>query len=180
MSTFKRFGYAVSIFTTAAAFTFFGLFTRNMREACLVLAIIMLAVAFHLIIRLVLVNLCEYLIKNLNVNEKRFIEKPFERKLYKFLKVHRWKTRWDVFDESAYLLKYNSVDELLEAGCCSEITHFLCALTGFVSILFTFPFGHAVIYIVTSVLGAVFDLLFVAVQRYNRPRLKSAAEKGVN
>lgn len=180
MSTIKRFAYAVSIFATVAAFIFFGLFTRNMRGVCLMSAVIMLDIAFHFIIRLVIVNFCEYSIKNSNPDEKRFMQKSFEEKLYKALKVRRWKNRWDVFEESAYRLKYNSVDELIDLGCRSEITHILCALAGFVSILFAIPFGYAWIYMISSILGAVYDLLFVAVQRYNRPRLKDAAEKGVN
>ncbi|MDE6727234.1 MAG: hypothetical protein K2J80_04760, partial [Oscillospiraceae bacterium] len=39
------------------------------------------------------------------------------------------------------------------------------------SITFAFVFGSLPAFLITGVLGALVDLVFVIVQRYNRPRL---------
>ena len=50
----------------------------------------------------------------------------------------------------------------------------------FVPILASRPFGAAVVFVVTSILSAMFDGMFVIMQRYNRLRITKMIDNGAN
>lgn len=66
--------------------------------------------------------------------------------------------------------------------CQSEIVHETIVVFSFLPIVSVVWFGSLPVFIITSVLSAGFDLMFVVMQRYNRPRiikLIKRCEKGV-
>ena len=55
--------------------------------------------------------------------------------------------------------------------CEAEITHEIIALFSFVPILFSLKIGELAVFIITSLIAAGIDMIFVIVQRFNRPRI---------
>ena len=55
--------------------------------------------------------------------------------------------------------------------CQSEIVHELIFVLSFVPIIEIVWFGTPLVFIITSILAALYDLLFVIMQRYNRNRI---------
>lgn len=53
----------------------------------------------------------------------------------------------------------------------AELVHEIIVVLSFVPILASIPFGGLVVFVITSVLAACFDAIFIAIQRYNRPRI---------
>ena len=106
-----------------------------------------------------------------------FAEKPFEKSLYRSLRVHRWKTHMPTFHPEWFDMRRNTPEEIVMTGCEAEIGHELNVILSLLPIVMTVWFGEPAVFITTSVLGAAFDMIFVIMQRYNRPRLLALMAK---
>ena len=63
--------------------------------------------------------------------------------------------------------------------CRAECVHWMCAAASLVSISFALVFDSLPAFLITGIAGALVDLVFVVIQRYNRPRLmRYAAKRG--
>ena len=73
--------------------------------------------------------------------------------------------------------KVERQDACLQAGyffkCQSELVHETNIILSFVPLAASLCFGSFWVFFITSLCSAVFDLLFVMMQRYNRPRIVS-------
>lgn len=166
---------AVSIVTLILMFLFWGVFLASEVRIFYTLGIVALTVCFHFSIRLVIGGLIDYKLKN-NVDYTLdwFEQKSFEKPLYKTLRVKNWKDNLPTANEDYFSLKNHSLEEIIMAGCQAEIVHELCAVSGFLTLFFAIPFGDLWVFLITAVVGAAYDLLFVIIQRFNRPRLMKA------
>ncbi len=93
------------------------------------------------------------------------------------LKVKSLKKHMPAFEPVFFDMKRRTVTEIIMAGCQAEIVHEVIILLSFVPLLFTVWFGAFGVFLVTSLLAAAFDSIFVIIQRYNRPRLIMLAER---
>ena len=106
-----------------------------------------------------------------------FRTKSFEPKLYEVLKVKHWKDRMPTYDPASFSLRENTLEQIVHNSCVSEAVHEVIVLFSFVPLLFTRLWGAFPVFLITSVLAALFDGCFVMMQRYNRPRLIRILEK---
>lgn len=170
--------FAVSAASLACMFVFFGLFVGTKTGLFLTLGITSMTICYHITVRLVIGYLCGMALHNKAVYRRKWFQpRAFEESLYKKLKVKRWKDHLPTFDEEAFSMKERSAEELIGATCQSEIVHELDVAVSLLAILFTIPFGSFWVFFITSVGGAAFDLVFVIIQRYNRPRLIKLANR---
>lgn len=169
---------AVSAVTLALMFVFWGIFLTNRKPLFFTLGIIALTICFHFTIRLVIAGLIDYKLKNrVDYTKKWFEPREFEQKLYKALRVKKWKDIMPTADENNFSLKKHTFEEILMAGCQAEIVHEACAVSGFLTMFFAIPFGYWWVFLITSIGGALFDMVFVVIQRFNRPRLMKIVER---
>ena len=75
------------------------------------------------------------------------------------------------YDSSFFDSKAHSWEEIAQAMCQAEIVHEVIVVLSFLPILAYIPFGALGVFIITSLLSACFDMMFVIMQRYNRPRI---------
>ena len=68
-------------------------------------------------------------------------------------------------------LSTNSMEVLLHNMAQAELVHRIIMVLSFVPVLFIIPYGAPAIFITTSLVASLIDLLFVIMQRYNRPRV---------
>lgn len=106
-----------------------------------------------------------------------FQPKPFEEKLYKALKVKRWKAHMLTYDPRLFSLTENSLQQLMANMCQAEVIHEIIILCSFLPLLFAPIWGAFPVFLVTSVLVAGVDALFAMLQRYNRPRIIRLLQK---
>ena len=71
-------------------------------------------------------------------------------------------------------------NEIAQAMCQAEIVHETIILFSFVPVYATRFFGELPVFLITSLLAAAFDMIFVIMQRYNRPRVIKLAERERN
>ena len=100
-----------------------------------------------------------------------FRQRACEPKLYAALKVKLWKDHMPTYDPASFSLKHNSLEQIVRNSCVSEAVHEVIIAFSFLPIFFTIPWGALPVFLITSILAALFDSTFVIMQRYNRPRL---------
>ena len=172
MSRFKRVMYIVSAASLALMFIFSGIYRATDWGIFATLGITVMTVCYHFTVRLVIGNVVDGIMRNeADWRKPWFRERKFEKRLYKMLKVRQWKDRMPTFDEDAFDFGKKPIERIIGATCQAEIVHELDVLASLAAILFAIPFGELWVFLITSILGAAVDMIFVIMQRYNRPRL---------
>ena len=129
-------------------------------------------VFYHFAIRLVVGYVVNARYHNqMDYTKKWFTERVFERKLYKMIRVKKWKKWFPTFNPQDFDLKRRSVTEIVQVTCQSEVVHEVNMILSFVPIVFSIWFGSVGVFLLTSCAAFFFDGIFVIIQRYNRPRL---------
>ena len=103
--------------------------------------------------------------------------RPFESRVYRFLKVKKWKNGMPTYDPSSFDPKLHSWEEIVQAMCQAEIVHEIIVVMSFLPLLAAILFGEFGVFLITSLLAAMYDLSFVIMQRFNRPRILKLLEK---
>lgn len=129
---------------------------------------------YHIAMRLVVAHLVKH---GYNFKNVWFSEKPFEKTLYKKLRVRRWKKRLPSGNPASYSIENRTLFDIVQTTCRNEVIHEVSALFSLLPILLGFRYGAWGAWIVTSVFGSLCDLPFVCMQRYNRPRLVRLLER---
>jgi glycosyl-4,4'-diaponeurosporenoate acyltransferase len=107
-----------------------------------------------------------------------FKEKLFERKVYRTIRIAKWK---DKLPEWGRLLNFEKknlkkdinleyIDRFILETCYAEIGHLGMAVLGFACI-FVNPRSHALMALILAIINLVIQIPFILIQRYNRPRL---------
>ena len=81
------------------------------------------------------------------------------------------------FEADLFDLRTKNLESIVKATCQAEIVHEIIIVLSHLPILLGFAIGTWKVLIATSVLAALIDLLFVMIQRYNRPRLVLLMER---
>ncbi len=134
--------------------------------------------AYHFVMRLIVGLSVNAILKNkIDCDHWWFRQKHFEIGLYSFLKVKKWKKYMPTFSRDTFDIKKHSLEEIVQATCQSEIIHEIIILLSFLPILLSIFYGVIAVFLCTSIIAAVFDSLFVIMQRFNRPRLLKLIER---
>lgn len=94
-----------------------------------------------------------------------------EQRFYERMNVKRWKGHIPTYDPTEFDSGLHSWEEILGAMCRAELVHETIMVLSFVPILAASPLGALGVFVITSILAACFDGIFVVMQRYNRPRV---------
>ena len=112
-----------------------------------------------------------------NYNSIWFRQKSWETKIYNLLHVKKWKDKMPTYDPTSFDSRKHSWDEIAQTMCQSEVVHEINILLSFLPIITSHFLGALPVFILTSFIAATFDLSFVIIQRYNRPRIIKIVEK---
>lgn len=141
-------------------------------ELFLILSITFCTALYHFAMRLFVGEICNKFIEpNLNCNSKWFKEKKFEKKLYKLLKVKKWKKFAPTYSPESFSLKDNSKEDIIRTMCGAEVVHELIIVFSFLPIIFSGLLDSFYEFLFTSIIAVLVDSVFVIIQRFNRPRV---------
>lgn len=147
-------------------------------ELFLILSITFCTALYHFAMRLMVGIICNKFIEpKLNYNSEWFKEKKFEKKLYKFLKVKKWKKFAPTYSPESFSLKDNSKEDIIRTMCGAEVVHEIIIVLSFLPLLVSVQLDSVIEFIITSVIAALVDSVFVIIQRFNRPRVKKLLER---
>ena len=151
---------------------FIILYANTQSSLLLILAITAGPTAYHFILRLLVGGVFDFLLHNrVDYNAPWFRSKAFERKLYKALRIKKWKGKMGTYDPDSFDPKLHSWEEIACATCQAELVHEVIIVLSFLPLFAAIAFGAFPAFAATSVLAAGFDAIFVIMQRYNRPRI---------
>lgn len=106
-----------------------------------------------------------------------FREKPFEKRLYRWLRVRKWYGKMPTCNPDLFAVEKHTSHEIVGAMCQAEVVHTLIAVFSLLPLLTAPLFGAFLAFLITSLLAAAYDLLFVVMQRYMRPRVLRFADR---
>ena len=160
---------AISVVCTLLACALYFLFYAPI---LLSLAITFGTVSYHFLMRLLVGGTVNAILHNrVSWEHPWFRQRAFEKKLYAFLKVRRWRDRLPTYDPAAFSVDAHDYSEIAQAMCQAEIVHLIILPLSFLPLLTVPFFGAFFVFLITSSLAAGYDLLFVILQRYQRPIL---------
>lgn len=159
-------------FSFAAAIITSVLFHRLNSDIYLTLAVTSGTTAWHLGMRLLTGLLFNITLKNrADYTKKWFRARSWEMPLYLFLNVKSWKNKMPTYNPETFSPKNHTWDEIAQAMCQSELVHETNMALSFVPLTAARWFGSFYVFLLTSIGGCIFDLVFVIMQRYNRARI---------
>ena len=85
--------------------------------------------------------------------------------------VRKWKKHIPTYNPESFDLAMFSLEEVIHHMCVSELVHETIVVLSFVPLFAVCIWGEFYVFLITSILSAAFDTLFIILQRYNRPRL---------
>lgn len=178
---FRAMGIASAILLGAAAL--FALLWR-MGGGAVWFALLLTALTFsyHLLMRLLVGGLVNRTKHSFDPNNAWFRPKRWERRFYAFLRIKRWKRFLPTALPEQFSLQTNTLDEVVQAMCRAELVHEISAALSYLSVLFVLWSGDAsdlAIFLSTATAASLFDLVFVAMQRFNRPRLLAVQNRKI-
>lgn len=161
-----------SCFTTLAALTCTVLYIYIGNKLLFSLAITFGTTAYHFLMRLFVGHLTDRVLQNnVDYTRKWFRQSRFESILYSKLKVKKWKNNMPTYAPQNFDSRVHSWDEIAGAMCQAELVHEVIIVLSFLPVVASVFFGAFWVFLVTSLLAACYDGMFVIMQRYNRPRI---------
>ena len=158
--------------------SFIMIYQNTGNEKLLALTITLGTCTYHFLMRLIVGYIIDGLYHNsMNYHKKWFQPRKWENRLYKKLRVKMWKEKMPTYDVDTFSFELHSMEEIVMAMCQSEVVHEIIVVLSFVPLLFAISFGTFGVFLITSVLAAGFDMMFVIMQRYNRPRIVNLLNK---
>jgi len=139
--------------------------------------IVAFTIMYHLWIRIIMGNVTNLFKDKIKHTSWWFKERNFEKKLYKLLKVKKWKGKALTYNPELFSLKEHSLEEIAHAMTKAETDHWINEIISLSTILFGVIWGQLWIFIVSAIIAMVFDAQFIVIQRYNRPRVLKLLEK---
>lgn len=106
-----------------------------------------------------------------------FRQRSWEPRLYAALKIKSLKRGIPTYDPKQFDLTVTPLPQVVRNMCCAEVVHEVIIVFSFLPLAFAIPFGEFPVFLITSLLAAGFDSIFVIAQRFNRPRLVKILKK---
>lgn len=127
----------------------------------------MFTVMYHLWLRIIMGKVT----KRFKIDYRHFWfrERGFEKKLYKLLRVRKWKEKVLTYDPDMFSQEKHSLDEIAMQMAKAETDHWINELISLSTLLFALLWGQLWIFLLTAILAMLFDAQFIIVQRFNRP-----------
>ena len=154
------------------------LYRKTACEVFLPLAITFGTTSYHVVMRLLVGLVFCVVMQNKADYKKRWYQVgEHEMAFYEKLSIKNWKRRMPTYDHTLFDPQVHAWAEIAQAMCQAELIHETIALLSFLPIAAGIWFGAYPVFIVTSVLAAGCDMLFVMMQRYNRQRIMKLLER---
>lgn len=172
MSDFERILKYTSCGTCIGTILCAVLYSISDMGVLLTLAITFGVTCYHFSVRLFIASVIDERFHNhMDYTRKWFQPHPLEENLYKKMKVKQWKDRMPTYNPGSFSSKEFSFKEIAQATCQAEVIHEINAVISFLPLFLVPFFGSFLTFFITSLLAALYDLTFVIIQRFNRPRI---------
>lgn len=168
---------SVTFLSIVGAVAFACLYRALHIPALLTAAITCGTAGYHLGVRLLVGALLGRAAAGHDPSKKWYRLRSWEKALYERWRVKSWKDKLPTYHPDSFSPRLHTWEEIGQAMCGAELVHEANCLLSFLPLLGAIWFGALPVFLITSILAAGFDLLFVIVQRYNRSRVLRLADR---
>ena len=178
----QLFMYSVIGITLITSISCFTIYYRgiNINRTVLLIGIVSFTIMYHFWVRIIMGNVSKLFKKHIHYKQWLFEERKFEKKLYKFLRVKKWKDKALTYNPESFSMKEHSLEEIANTMAKSEIDHWINEAISLSTLLFIIPWGLFWPFIISALSAMIFDSQFIIIQRYNRPRIVKLLERKSN
>lgn len=171
------FMYSGIILTVTASAVCFSLYYSHLFENAILLwsGIVCFMILYHFGLRILMGRVTKKW--NIDSNHPWFRQKKFEKKLYKILRVRKWKDKVLTFEPEMYSFENRTLEQLATTMAKSETDHWINEIISLTSIFFIFLWGCPAAFIISAIAAMIFDAQFIIVQRYNRPIVQRLSKR---
>lgn len=171
------FMYCVIAFAIMVAVVCFVLYYGNIVRNGVILwtGITAFTIMYHFWLRIIMGNVTKLF--TIRYSHWWFKERFFEKKVYKLLRVRKWKEKVLTYDPDSFSVEKHTLEEIATTMSKSETDHWINEIISLSTLLFAIPWGALWIFALTAVAAMVFDAQFIIVQRYNRPMVLRVIER---
>lgn len=171
------FMYCVIALTLVISVVSFVLFYCGINENRVVLwtGIVAFMILYHFWVRIIMGNVSKLF--TIHYEQAWFRELSFEKKLYKLLRVKKWKDKALTYNPQDFSFENRTPVEIANTMAKSEVDHWINEIISVTSMFFALLWGEAWIFILTGIAAMIFDSQFIIIQRYNRPRVIRLIQK---
>ena len=162
---------AATVFFNVAAVALFAVYAATGNSTVLTFAITALTTAYHFDMRLLAGLITAHFAPYYHPDAACFRQRRWEKKLYRFLRVRRWRGKLPTYNPALFDRQTLTPEELARNQCAAEVGHTVIALLSYLPLLLIPVFGAPAVFLITSVFASFADMVFVIAQRYNRPAL---------
>lgn len=157
---------------TACAALFTLLYGETLANPLQTLAITFGTIAYHFDMRLAVGGAFQLLMKNrADITKKWYRVSQRELRFYEFLRVKQWKKDMPTYRPDFFSPREHTWEEIAQAMCQAELVHEVIIPLSFLPLFGVIFWGALPVFLLTSLGAALLDASFVAMQRYNRPRV---------
>ena len=168
----------ISIISIVLTIAFYCLYQSISNEIVFSLIITFATISYHFVIRLMVGGAFGFWMKNkADYRKSWFCVSDKELNFYKKINVKKWKKKMPTYNKDTFDIKKHTWDEIVQATCQSELVHEVYVVVSFFPIIAGVWVGAIEVFVITSALSAMFDLLFVFMQRFNRSRILKVLRK---
>lgn len=167
-----------ALIATISTFFCVALYMNTGNKISLSLAITFGTISYHFIMRLFIGFFINFLLDNhVDYHRRWFQVSDVEQEFYNKIKVKKWKGKMATYAPESFDNRIHTWDEIAQATCQAELVHEVIIVFSFIPVFASIPFDALFVFVMTSVLAACYDAIFIVMQRYNRPRIVKLVEK---
>lgn len=100
-----------------------------------------------------------------------FVQKSLKKKLYRFLKVKKWKKHAVTAIPEQFDTKTLPLEIIVKNMIQAELVHIIIIFAVLLPVLFAQKTGYPYLVMAGSIFSALWDMQYVILQRYNRPKV---------
>lgn len=171
------FMYCVIAITFITSIVCFVLYYSNIFNYKIILwiGITTFTIMYHLWARIIMGNVTKLF--KINAKQNWFKERNFEKNIYKFLRVKKWKSKALTYNPELFSLSNNSLEAIANTMSKAETDHWINEIISLSTLFFSVLWGEFWIFLITAIVAMAFDGQFIVIQRYNRPRVLKIIQK---
>lgn len=162
----------ICVFTAVLSALLFVLYDQTGIDALESVAITVFTVFYHFAMRLAVGGAVPFFTRKIDPLAKFFAAGKRERTFLNRLGLKRHKDKIPTYRPELFDPKLHTMEEIAIEMCRAEVVHMAIIPLSFVPIAFIPFWGAPAVFIITSVLAAMADSVFVALQRYNLSRIQ--------
>ncbi len=132
-------------------------------------------ITYHLWLRIIMGNVSKLL--KIDYTMWWFKEHRCDKFISRLFRVKKWKEKALTYNPELFSLKDFPLTDIANTMCKAEADHLINVLISLSTILFGLIWGMTWIFALTAFLAILFDMQFVLIQRYNRPRVVKLINK---